>query len=80
MGKRILRKRFIIETINKQLKNISRIEHSGHRSVKNFMADSLAGSIAYTWQPEKTTLNRMKEATPLQIIECAISHSGQRRC
>ena len=76
MGKRILRKRFIIETINKQLKNISRIEHSGHRSVKNFMADSLAGSIAYTWQPEKTTLNRMKEATPLQIIECAIPHSG----
>ena len=65
----LLRKRFIIETINDQLKNISQIEHSRHRSVKNFMAHLLAGLIAYTWQPKKPTLNiGLKEATQLQII------------
>ena len=65
----LLRKRFIIETINDPLENISQIEHSRHRSVKNFMANLLAGLIAYTWQPKKPTLNiGMKEATQLQII------------
>ncbi len=65
----LLRKRFIIETINDPLKNISQIEHSRHRSVKNFMANLLAGLIAYTWQPKKPTLNiGLKEATQLQII------------
>ena len=32
----LLRKRSLIETINDQLKNSSQIEHSRHRSVKNF--------------------------------------------
>ena len=68
-GSLLLRKRFIIETINDPPKNISQIEHSRHRSVKNFMANLLAGLIAYTWQPKKPTLNiGLKEATQLQII------------
>jgi hypothetical protein len=33
----LLRKRAIIETINDQLKNISQIEHSRHRSPANFL-------------------------------------------
>jgi len=33
----MLRKRSIIETINGQLKNISQIEHSRHRSYANFI-------------------------------------------
>ncbi|MDR9768230.1 transposase [Shewanella baltica] len=33
----MLSRRFIIETINDQLKNISQIEHSIHRSVHGFM-------------------------------------------
>ena len=65
----LLRKRFIIETINDPLKNISQIEHSRHRSVKNFMTNLLAGLIAYTWQPKKPKINiGLKEATQLQII------------
>ena len=32
----LLRKRSIVETIIDQLKNISQIEHSRHRSVTNF--------------------------------------------
>ncbi|WP_327284354.1 transposase, partial [Shewanella frigidimarina] len=39
--------RFIIETINDQLKNISQIEHSRHRSVHGFMLNMIGGLIAY---------------------------------
>ncbi len=43
----LLSKRFIIETINDQLKNISQIEHSRHRSLHGFMLNLLRGLIAY---------------------------------
>ncbi|MEM6431149.1 MAG: transposase, partial [Deinococcota bacterium] len=49
-----LRKRFIIETINDQLKNISQIEHTRHRKPNNFAINLLAGLIAYTHQPNNT--------------------------
>ncbi len=52
-----LRKRALIETVNDQLKNISQIEHTRHRSVINFMVNIVAGLIAYTWQPKKPSLN-----------------------
>ncbi|PCS22981.1 hypothetical protein BTN49_1539 [Candidatus Enterovibrio escicola] len=38
----MLRKRFIIETVFDQLKNISKIEHSRHRSCISFMVNLLA--------------------------------------
>lgn len=37
--KLLLRKRSIIETVNDQLKNISNIEHSRHRSVWNYLGN-----------------------------------------
>jgi len=52
----MLRKRFIIETITDQLKNISQIEHTRHRSPANFAVNLLAGLIAYTHQPKKPSL------------------------
>ncbi len=52
----MLRKRFIIETIMDQLKNISQVEHSRHRSPANFAVNLLAGLIAYTHQPKKPSL------------------------
>lgn len=55
--KLLLRKRFIIETINDQLKNISQIEHSRHRSPVNFLLNLFAGLIAYQLQPKKPSLN-----------------------
>jgi hypothetical protein len=53
----LLRKRAIIETINDQLKNISQLEHSRHRSPLNFVVNLLAGLIAYCWQPKKPSLH-----------------------
>lgn len=55
--KLLLRKRALIETVNDQLKNISQIEHTRHRSIANFMVNLLAGLIAYTHQPLKPSLN-----------------------
>lgn len=56
IDKILLRKRFIIETINDQLKNISQIEHSRHRSVTNFMVNIVGGLIAYSNQPKKPSI------------------------
>ena len=36
----LLRKRSVIETVNDELKNISQVEHSRHRSVVNFMCNN----------------------------------------
>lgn len=55
--KLLLRKRYIIETINDQLKNQSQIEHSRHRSPLNFVINLLSGLIAYMWQPKKPAIN-----------------------
>jgi transposase len=54
----LIRKRAIVETVIDQLKNISQIEHSRHRSVANFMVNLLCGLIAYAHQPKKPSLGR----------------------
>ena len=54
--KLLLRKRSILETIIDQLKNISQIEHTRHRSLANFMVNIVAGLIAYCHQPKKPSL------------------------
>ena len=41
--KLLLRKRSIIETINDQLKNISQIEPTRHRSIANFLVNLVCG-------------------------------------
>lgn len=53
----LLRKRSLIETVNDQLKNISQIEHTRHRSQHNFLINLLAGVVAYSLQPKKPSLN-----------------------
>jgi hypothetical protein len=57
----LLRKRAIIETVNDQLKNISQIEHTRHRSAGNFLVNLLAGISAYTHQPKKPSIKLAKE-------------------
>ena len=52
----LLRRRAIIETIIDQLKNISQIEHSRHRSISNFFVNVLCGLIAYSRRPSKPSL------------------------
>jgi hypothetical protein len=53
----MLSKRFIIETINDQLKNISFIEHSRHRSMNGLMLNLMAGLVAYCLKENKPSLN-----------------------
>ncbi|HEU5227280.1 MAG TPA: IS982 family transposase [Ktedonobacteraceae bacterium] len=55
--KLLLRKRAIIESIIDQLKNISQIEHSRHRSPLNFVVHLVAGLIAYSHQDKKPGLH-----------------------
>lgn len=54
--KLLLRKRSIIETVNDQLKNISQIEHTRHRSIDNFFVNFISGLIAYTRRPKKPSV------------------------
>ena len=56
LDKLLLRKRAIVETIIDQLKNISQIEHTRHRSPINFLVNLLCGLIAYCHQPKKPSL------------------------
>ena len=53
----MLSRRFIIETINDQLKNISQIEHSRHRSINGFMLNLIGGLVAYCLKERKPTFN-----------------------
>lgn len=57
IDKILLRKRGVIESVNDQLKNISQIEHTRHRSVWNFIANILGALIAYMLKPNKPSLN-----------------------
>jgi Transposase DDE domain len=69
LDKLLLRKRSLIETVNDQLKNISQIEHSRHRSVANFLVNLVAGLIAYTYQDKKPSLQiRMPQSEPLSVV------------
>ena len=55
--KAMLRKRFLIETINDQLKNISYVEHTRHRSHNGFRLNMLAGLIAYCLKESKPSID-----------------------
>ncbi|MEM8677693.1 MAG: transposase, partial [Cyanobacteria bacterium P01_G01_bin.67] len=52
----LLRKRAIVESVIEQLKHISQIEHSRHRSPTNFVVNLLAGLIAYCHRPQKPSI------------------------
>jgi hypothetical protein len=52
----LLRKRAISETIIDQLKNIFQVEHSRHRSPKNFLTNLFSALIAYNFSDKKPSL------------------------
>lgn len=62
------RKRSIIETINDQLKNISQVAHSRHRSTFNFIVNVLCGLITYSWQPTKLSLGLRPQELELPAL------------
>jgi len=59
--KSLLKKRFIIETINGQLKNICDIDHTRHRSPVNFLVNIISGLISYTWKNKKPCIKMSKK-------------------
>lgn len=61
IDKVLLRKRSLIETVNDQLKNISQIEHTRHRSVENFLVNMVAGIAAYSHQSKKPSLDLFEQ-------------------
>jgi hypothetical protein len=65
----LLRKRALIETINDELKNICQIEHSRHRSIVNFLGNTIAGLVAYSFLPKKPAINCQFE-NPNQLAFC----------
>src|SRR6266540_5757425 len=61
LDKLLLRKRAILESLIDQLKHISQIEHTRHRSPINCFINIIAGLIAYCHQPKKPSLNLFQE-------------------
>jgi len=51
--KMMLRKRYIIETINDMLKNVAQIVHSRHRSINNFIMNLISALGAYSFFDNK---------------------------
>nr|WP_317845690.1 transposase [Candidatus Enterovibrio escacola] len=56
----MLRNRFIIETVFDQLKNISQIKNSRHRSCISFMGNLMAWFIAYSFQLKKPSIKMIQ--------------------
>jgi len=54
--KLLLKKRNIVESVNNILKNTFRIDHSRHRSVKNFFTNVFAGIAAYSFHQHKPAI------------------------
>ena len=52
----LLRKRSVIETINDELKNICNVEHSRHRGFTNFLTNTIAALIAYSFFEKKPAI------------------------
>lgn len=63
----LLKKRALIESVYDQLKNIFQIEHTRHRSIINFMANLIAGLIAYSLKPKKPSIEFENEAGSFKI-------------
>lgn len=69
IDKLLLRKRALIESTNDQLKNISQLEHTRHRSPMNAMVNWVAALIAYSYQPKKPSINlRVKQRSMLVVV------------
>lgn len=66
----LLRKRAVIESVVDQLKNISQVQHTRHRSVDGFLVNLVSALIAYCHQPKKPSL-LAKDANGEMILNLA---------
>lgn len=55
--KLLLRKRALIESVNDELKNICKIEHTRHRAPKGWLMNTISALVAYHYLPKKPSLN-----------------------
>jgi len=53
----LLRKRALVESVNDELINMCKIEHTRHRSVKGFLVNIVAALTAYCFFLKKPSLN-----------------------
>jgi hypothetical protein len=66
-----------IETVNDQLKNISQIEHTRHRSLTGFMLNLLGGLVAYTYQDKKPSLRDCLKTNWLIVVAIFLAISAK---
>ena len=66
----LLRKRMLIESVIKELKTQTVLEHSRHRSFENFQVNVAAALIAYQFSENKPSLNfhELQHSTDLPMI------------
>ena len=62
----LLKKRMLIESVYKELKSQTEIQHTRHRSCANFQVNTVAALIAYTCLNKKPSLKHKE----LQIKDC----------
>ena len=55
-GEAFLKKHVLIESVIKELKTQTQLEHTRHRSLENFQVNAIAALIAYTYLLKKPTL------------------------
>ena len=53
----LLKKRTLIESVIKELKSQTQLEHTRHRSFENFQVNVISALIAYTYLEKKPSLN-----------------------
>jgi hypothetical protein len=64
-----LAKRGLIEAVIDTLKNVCQIEHTRHRSPKNFLVNLWSGIIAYKFLDKKPTIRDFQEKNLLTNFE-----------
>ena len=64
----LLRKRAIIESVNDELKNMCKLQHTRHRSINGFLFNIMATLAAYSFFPKKPSLNIQMESSHQLIL------------
>ena len=67
----MLRKRAIIECVNDELKNICKLQHTRHRSINNFLMNTMGVLCAYHFFPKKPSLNIIFDEQDSQLLLAA---------
>ena len=64
----LLRKRALVGSVNDELKNICKLEHTRHRSEKGFLVNVAGALVAYCFLPKKPSLN----ITPIETNQLSL--------